>query len=217
MKRMADLNEITDGKFYGLNDMVRANCGDCVGCSHCCHVVGSSIVLDPYDIFRLTTGLSCSFDELLAKHIELNMVDGIILPNLRVDEVTGCTFLDDKGRCSIHALRPGFCRIFPLGRYYTEQSFCYILQIHECPKNRTKIKVKDWIDTPELKRNQEFINDWHYFLEALSTKLSDGCPMDTQRQVQHYLLHLFYRTPYQAEENFYDQFALRLAKARTLI
>ncbi len=26
MKRNVDLNEITDGRFYGLNDLVRAGC-----------------------------------------------------------------------------------------------------------------------------------------------------------------------------------------------
>lgn len=218
MKRMVNLNEITDGKFYTLNDMVRADCQDCRGCSQCCRGMGHSIILDPYDFFRLCTGLACSFDELLSGPAELNLADGIILPNLRMDPKKNCcVFLNEQGRCSIHTLRPGFCRIFPLGRYYTDRSFCYILQTKECPKKRSKIKVSRWIDTPDLKKNQQFINDWHYFLEDLSSKLAEDCPPDTQKQVQHYLLHLFYRTPYQAETDFYDQFSVRLEKARTLI
>ena len=56
MKRDIDINEISDGKFYGPNDMVKADCGDCKGCSACCQGMGESIVLDPYDIYRLTTG-----------------------------------------------------------------------------------------------------------------------------------------------------------------
>ena len=33
MKRDIDINEISDGKLYGPNDMVKADCGDCKGCT----------------------------------------------------------------------------------------------------------------------------------------------------------------------------------------
>lgn len=217
MKRKVDLNEITDGKFYQLNDMVRADCQDCQGCSACCRGMGSSIVLDPYDCFRLCTGLDCRFEALLTDRLELNLVDGIVLPNLKMQGTLDCcVFLNESGRCSIHTHRPGFCRIFPLGRYYENRSFSYILQIQECPKKRSKIKVSRWIDTPELTKNQTFINDWHYFLEDLSTQLPEH-PPETIRQVQQYILHLFYVTPYLTEQDFYLQFNARMAKAKTLL
>ena len=65
MKRNVDINEISDGKLYGANDLVKADCGDCKGCSDCCHGMGESIVLDPYDVYRLTKGLNLSFEMLL--------------------------------------------------------------------------------------------------------------------------------------------------------
>ena len=49
MKRYIDLNEISDGKLYTANDLVKADCHDCKGCSACCQGMGSSIVLDPMD------------------------------------------------------------------------------------------------------------------------------------------------------------------------
>ena len=219
MKRNVDLNEITDGRLYDPNDMVRAGCADCAGCSDCCHTVGDSIKLDPYDIFRLTAGLKQSFSELLERgHIELNLVDGIILPNLRVPEGAGCTFLDENERCSIHPHRPGFCRMFPLGRYYHDQTFSYIFQINECPMEpKTKIKVEKWLDTPNLQTNQRFINDWHYFLEELSTKLFTKSTIETQKQVQLYLLNLFFVTPYDINLDFYPQFYARLEKIKPLL
>ena len=151
MKREVDLQEISDGKLYGLNDMVKADCGDCQGCSACCRGMGNSILLDPLDICRLSVNLNRTFEELLEDKIELNIVDGMILPNLRMSgEAEQCSFLDDNGRCTIHSFRPGICRIFPLGRYYENQGFQYFLQIHECKKdNRTKVKVRKWIDTPD--------------------------------------------------------------------
>ena len=32
MKRNIDMKEVSDGRFYGLRDMVKAGCGDCQGC-----------------------------------------------------------------------------------------------------------------------------------------------------------------------------------------
>ena len=32
MERNVSMDEISDGKLYGLNDMVRADCGGCKGC-----------------------------------------------------------------------------------------------------------------------------------------------------------------------------------------
>ena len=144
MKRNVDINEISDGKLYGANDLVKADCGDCKGCSDCCHGMGESIVLDPYDVYRLTKGLNLSFEMLLTDKLELNMYDGMILPNLKMaGEKEACSFLTTEGRCSIHTIRPGICRLFPLGRIYDEAGFKYFLQIHECSnQNRTKVKVK---------------------------------------------------------------------------
>ena len=99
MKRNVDMREISDGKLYGLNDMVKADCGDCKGCSACCRGMGSSIVLDPLDLYRLETGLHTDFQRLMNGYIELNVVDGIILPNLKMggsDE--SCAFLSKEGR-----------------------------------------------------------------------------------------------------------------------
>ena len=50
MKRNVSLEEISDGRLYDKNDMVRAGCGGCKGCSACCHGMGESIILDPYDL-----------------------------------------------------------------------------------------------------------------------------------------------------------------------
>jgi len=110
---LRDLQEISDGKIYGCNDMVRAACGDCAGCHACCEKMGTSIVLDPCDIWRLTNVTGKNFEQLLADTIELQVVDGVILPNLRMDgEKEQCVFLNEQGRCRIHAMRPGLCRVF---------------------------------------------------------------------------------------------------------
>lgn len=217
MERNVSLNEISDGKLYHSNDLVKADCNDCKGCSACCHGMGTSIILDPLDIYRLTGNLNCTFEELLADKIELNVVDGIIMPNLKmVEESENCAFLNEEGRCRIHAFRPGFCRLFPLGRVYENHSFQYFLQVHECKKeNKTKIKVRKWIDTPDLKNNEQFVTDWHYFLKDLQNIIKSTENDALIKNISMYVLKNFYMTPYDSATGFYEQFQERLQEGKT--
>lgn len=218
MKREVDLKEISDGKLYNANDLVKADCGDCKGCSACCQGMGESIVLDPYDIYRLTKGLNLSFEALLYDKIELNVFDGMILPNLKMaGENEACAFLNEEGRCSIHSIRPGICRLFPLGRYYENGSFQYFLQIHECKnQNRTKVKVKKWIDTPDLKQNEQFVLAWHDFVDEIQTKMMQVGDDALFKKVNMFLLQQFFIERYQ-DEDFYKQFDERLKKAKEVV
>ena len=233
MKRQVSLEEISDGRLYTRNDMVRAGCNDCKGCSACCSGMGESVILDPMDIYRLTVGLGKTFEMLMADKIELNVVDGIILPNLKMrDGTETCGFLNEQGRCSIHPQRPGICRLFPLGRYYetTEMSgdsgtngkhgkrgFRYFLQVHECPApNKTKVKIEKWMDTPELRRYEQFVCDWHYFLEDVQERLAGESDETTVKNANLFLLKLFYIKPY-GDSDFYGQFEERLAQAKEVL
>ena len=111
-------------KLYSSSDMVKADCGGCKGCHDCCCGMGDSIVLDPYDIYQMNKHLGVKFEELLNHKISLHAEEGLILPNLKMQgKEDGCAFLNEKGRCTIHAFRPGFCRLFPLGRIYEDGSF----------------------------------------------------------------------------------------------
>lgn len=219
MKREISLQDISDGKLYGLNDLVKADCNDCAGCFACCQGMGNSIILDPLDIYRLTTNMNCTVEALLADKIELNLVDGIILPNLKMSEnEERCAFLNSEGRCSIHPFRPGICRIFPLGRYYENKSFQYINQIHECPKpNKTKIKVRKWIDTPDILKNQRFITDWHYFLNHMEELVNRSKDEEEIKKLNMLVLHIFYMKPYEKEVDFYLQVKERFDLVKELL
>ena len=85
MLRDIDLNEISDGRLYTANDMVKADCMGCQGCASCCQGMGDSIVLDPYDMYRLCMGLKTTPAALLASSLELGVVDGLILPHLKMN------------------------------------------------------------------------------------------------------------------------------------
>ena len=218
MKRNVDLKEISDGRLYSSGDMVRADCRDCEGCSECCRGMGSYIILDPMDVWRLKKGIKKGFQALLEEgKIELNMADGMILPNLKMDaEREACPFLDGQGRCSVHDCRPGLCRLFPLGRYYEENGFRYFIQIHECRKqDRGKIKIKKWLGIPNLKAYENYILEWHGFLNQCEDAL-ETLSEENVRILELYVLRRFYETAYMAadENGFYEEFSARMEEVK---
>lgn len=219
MEREWNMSDISNGKLYNIDDLVKVGCKDCEGCSACCHNMGNSIVLDPYDMYQLTTGLGKTAEELLATALELGVVDGIILPNLKMQRDSGaCQFLNQEGRCSIHKYRPGFCRMFPLGRLYENQGFQYFIQLNECKaRNRTKVRIRQWLDIPEYKRYESFIGDWHFWLRKYQNHIKLGLLQGEKlKQVNLHLLTVFFLTPYSMEQDFYQQYEQRRESIKAL-
>lgn len=232
MIREVDLNEISDGRLYELNDMVKADCHECHGCSKCCSSdMGQSILLDPLDVYRLMHGLGRDFDSLIFRELELSLVDGLIQPHMRMsgksapvyengsdepvvhDIPVGCQFLSEDGRCSIHSIRPGICRLFPLGRVYEGGKFKYFLQKNECiSENRSKVKVSKWIDTENLELYERFVRKWHNFKEFAEKKARYAENEENAKIIMLSILSTFYSKPYEAEteEEFYPEFDARL-------
>lgn len=210
-----DLNEISDGKIYTGNDMVRVACRDCEGCHACCEEMGESILLDPYDVWRLCKATGKDFEMLLQKEIELHVVEGLILPNLAMaGEKEQCTFLNEAGRCSIHNNRPGLCRVFPLGRIYEDAEIRFFLQPNACQKtDRTKIKVSKWLDTPEWKKNEQFLLAWHSLRKRMEEHICNAQDEQTTKTINMFMLNLFFIKPYDTGIDFYGQFDERLAQA----
>ena len=213
MRREIDLREVSDGKLYDVNDMAKLGCQDCEGCSACCRGMGESIILDPLDVFRITSYLDRCFEEMLNNEFELNVVDGIILPYLNMGENEVCPFLNKSGRCDIHPSRPGICRIFPLGRYYDNHDFKYFLQKNECAKKkRTKVKVGKWVDVPDYEKNKEFLIKWHYFLNDVENSMNQKNDINYSKQCCLLILRLFSMNPYDSDRDFYEQFEERMTK-----
>lgn len=220
MLRNVNLEDISDGRLYEENDMVKAYCNGCRGCHACCENMGSSIILDPLDVFRLCRATGKNFQGLLGDELEVNVVDGLVLPNIKM-KAGKCPFLNQEGRCSIHKERPGFCRLFPLGRYYTEDGFKYFLQVHECKmEGRSKVKVSKWIDTENLARYTKYINDWHTMTrdmqKLLINSLQNGEDEVAKNQAM-LVLQVLYMGIYDDKRDFYEQFDARIAHIRQLL
>jgi len=207
------MNDIQFEKLYGNNDMVKVGCHDCKGCSDCCQDMGQSIWVDPYDVYQLTTQLGKNFEVLLANEVELHVEDGLILPNIRMagEGVPACSFLNEEGRCSIHSFRPGFCRLFPLGRNYDGDRLSYFLLEDACPvKNKSKMKINKWLNTPRIKEYEGFLVRWHALTKGLRGFYTENAAEEAViKAVNMQFLQIFYLTPYD-NTDFYPQFDNRM-------
>ena len=208
------LNEISDGKLYDIEDMVKADTCGCNGCSDCCNDVGDLVVLTPFDIYEMTTYLNTDFDKLLGDKILLRENNKITLPYLKMqDENKNCSFLDKNGRCTIHLKRPNICRLFPLGRAYQDNDFKYFLQVDNCPKDELKdVKVSQWINIENYNENKKFILEWYKFIKALTFRLKFVRDEDEIENINQILLDSFYRV--KIDNDFYKSFEELLPKVK---
>lgn len=197
-------------KFMTGRDMAKLSCQDCAGCADCCKGMGTSVVLDPYDVMLLKLGLGSSFEELMQDRIQLHMENGLILPSLGMNgREEACTFLDENGRCSIHSFRPGLCRLFPLGRDYSAGHLQYFLLEDACSKkNRSKIKIEKWLDLADLAQHEQFLTQWHFFLGRMRQRMEDGDDAGRQALAMQ-LLVFFYQQDF-PRDHFYEAVQQRM-------
>ena len=221
MRRDVDIDEISDGRRYSAEDMVKISCNDCSGCSSCCHDTADTIFLDPYDIYNLRLATGLDFMGLLNnEYIEMKVRDGMIYPKLKpTSSNKACGFLSDQGRCKIHPYRPGICRLFPMGRIYENGSFSYFLQVNECPhENKSKIKLKKWLGIPDLKKYESYILAHHDFCRDIEEKIASlgasGNADEAIKNLNLTCLNLLYIKPYDSED-FYSDYYARLEALKT--
>ncbi len=213
MKREGDLAALTDGKLYRNSDMAKLGCNDCAGCFDCCRGMGNSVVLDPYDVWRLEQGLGIPFLQMVGNQVMLSVVDGLVLPSLNMESTGKCLFLNEAGRCSIHEFRPGICRLFPLGRYYHDGGFSYVLMTGECKvENRSKVKIEKWLGEPNLKAYEQFVMQWKDILEKTRKQLVQTTDLEQQKQISMSLFQKYYLPPY--GDDFFVEFGVKEEKMK---
>lgn len=219
MKRFVNLEEISDGKLYNADSMVRIDTCGCINCHACCSQMGETIALDPLDIFNISKAIEMTQNEVILKYAVLNIEEKIVLPYLRFNkESDSCYFLNKEGRCSIHTARPGICRLFPLGRYYhADNKFSYFLQVNECTySTKIKTKVSKWLEIDDLKKYEEYISSWHEFIMFFRRKLSQINDNEIVKQLNTYVLKILFMNQYTSSD-FYIEFYDRLGKIKSLI
>jgi len=113
---MIETEDRLEGSRLQLDERFRFRCGPGLPCfNSCCR--DKRLPLFPYDMLRLRQGLSLPSQEVLARHVELELDPGSGWPALRIKLLADgrCPFVGEQG-CQVYADRPACCRIFPLAR-----------------------------------------------------------------------------------------------------
>lgn len=210
MKRNLSFEEISDGKRYKASDCVKTDTHGCAGCHECCETTEDTIFLDPFDIYMLSKATGKTFTEMLESEITLKVTEGLIVPTLNKKKKGPCVFLSPDFKCEIHEYRPGFCRLFPLGRIWNEDgSFDYFIQVHECPcEDKGAIPVREWLSVDEIDKYEGFVRAWHtltHDIKELSLQANDAALKASNMK----MLQAFFIEPYDTEKDFYSQFYSR--------
>jgi len=213
-----------DGKEYRYTDEAPIGCDDCNNCSSCCHMMGDTIIQDPYDLWlfssnmRLAGGIPVTFDILISEDgpWELSVQEGLILPNLKMVEEGRCAFLNEAGRCSIHKIRSGFCRLFPLGRGFREdgQIIYYVLNKElGCEKLKgpgDMVSIHKWLGYSDIDKYESFCSKWHDIKKNMKESV-EKLSLEEAQKLQAKFLDHFYVKSYKAgnEREFWDAFNRR--------
>ncbi|MBR3307796.1 MAG: YkgJ family cysteine cluster protein [Lachnospiraceae bacterium] len=211
MERNVMIEEISDGKYYTSEDLVKADAHGCKGCSWCCENMCDTIFLDPYDLYSVCKGLGKDFTALMLEgYLDIGLYDLISMPHIK-DNGAGCGFLSAEKRCTIHSFRPGICRLFPLGRFYHDDTFSYILQTHECRiEDREEVKVRDWLEIEELEAYEEYVLRWHTLVKNISEFMKEPAEPGVKRNIHVMFLKKFFETPYDLTQDFFPQIYARI-------
>lgn len=214
-----------DGKEYMHTDEAPVGCDECSNCSSCCHMMGDTIIQDPYDLWlfssnmRLAGGIPVTFEILISEDgpWELSVQDGLILPNLKMVDDGRCAFLNENGRCSIHKIRSGFCRLFPLGRGFEENgSIKYYVLNSElgCEKLKgpgSMVSIKEWLGYEDVEEYEKFSWEWHKLKDNVKESLANEPPQNFGT-IQAKFLDCFYVRQYSASNSreFFVRFKERI-------
>ena len=67
---------------------------------------------------------------------------------------------------------------------------------------------------PDVKRYEQYIIDWHYYLKDLQEYAMDFSHGEQIQKISMYILRQFYLLPFNENGDFYQEFYERLAAAK---
>ena len=216
MKTNVDLSTLSDGKIYELFDLAPTDTQGCTGCSECCHGIGETAQLNPYDVYAIGKALNLQFDDLINYRIQIQPFNRFKMPYLKMmGSNERCSFLNNSGRCEIHAHRPDVCRLFPLGRAYSQDDFAYFFQPDACVKtDLLPITVSKWISIDRYEENRVFLLNWRQVLKAFDFKLRFVYDTAEKETLMNDFLAAFYGDLLASEDDFYGAYYKALPEAK---
>jgi len=166
--------------------------------TRCCYDL--TLMLMPYDIYRLKKALGMSSKEFLSTYTSVHLGPGTGVPVVTVKMVEPslkCPFLQEGKGCTVYEDRPGACRTYPLARMARRsgdtgkvEDFYYIVKESDCQGFRDcrTWTVQEWIAHEGLEPYNEF-ND--LFNELLCAKNRTGIGQLTADQIEIFYMGVY--------------------------
>lgn len=210
---------IEDLNFVEMDDEVSFHCS---ACGSCC-IDRDDILLNAYDVYRISKYLDLSQDVFLAMYCDVYIGQTSNLPVVRLDPVGDhqiCRFLLGH-KCAIHSVKPSVCALYPLGRAAAPDTgeIKYILQPVGCNDTGEKIKVSDFLENAGItEESNEIYKIWGKMLKfasAITPKAGDKLDDNTRNRLYNLLMQMLY-TNYDYETPFIQQAKIRLSQLESI-
>ncbi|OCC15255.1 hypothetical protein DBT_1378 [Dissulfuribacter thermophilus] len=163
--------------------------------TQCCYDL--TLMLMPYDIYRLKKALGMSSKEFLERYTSVHVGPGTGIPVVTV-KMEGpylkCPFLEEGKGCTVYNDRPGACRAYPLARIAQRShetgeidEYYYVVRESDCRgfKDCKSWTVEEWVQHEGLSEYNEF-ND--LFSELIHAKNKSGVGQLNADQIEMFYM-----------------------------
>lgn len=185
----------------------------CTQCGECCRN-RHDILLSPYDLFRIAGFLKENISSVIEKYCEVYIGQDSRLPVVRAKpkiHQAVCPFLRN-GKCSIHAVKPAVCALFPLGRIIRpDVGVQYVLQEVSCNADKTPVKVKDFLAQFGLKESETPAIMWGEIISRLALGKQQKLSQTVDDRLNE-MIFLFLYLHYDTAQDFLQQLAENIQK-----
>ncbi|SHJ58061.1 hypothetical protein SAMN02745136_00445 [Anaerocolumna jejuensis DSM 15929] len=203
----------------GLDDIFQFSCLE--SCKGQCCKNNDTIILNPFDIFRIAKHFNQPISEVIKDNCEYYHGSDSRLPIMSIRRRTGdgsCRFLR-MGKCTLHGTcKPISCRIYPLGRYHmpgSDEGYMYFLQQITCGGKETQT-VRDWIDADTIGEIDRMSLAWGKAVLELSTYLRSINNPEHLKMAQRAVMIATY-VSYDTDIDFVEQLEGNLDKLQLVL
>jgi Fe-S-cluster containining protein len=230
-EKLQEIAENLDQMSLGLDDTFRFKC---YGCGKCCKN-REDILLSPKDLFNIASALGKTTKDVVESICDCYIGGSSRIPIVRLQPVGKnmvCPLLKDN-RCSVHALKPAVCALYPIGRFVKcdEQGkmadpsnmpdISYLLNPVQCGGHRNNT-VRSWLESFDLDPYDPYYIRWTGFFMDVSNYIrglesaQHKIPREGFAAIWSILDHLLYQN-YDIAQEFMQQFEANITKAKELI
>ena len=193
----------------GIDDRFETSCQNCNGY---CRKSNVTIILNPYDIYRVSKELNVKVPDFLNNYCTISPGFQTKLPVVQLNRAAkGKCILLRNGVCKAEKGKPLACSLYPLDIFMDnniESTKFFVNKVngHGAP---VTYKVRQWLEMNKMDSYQEFKHLWFELLQkasALRLEMLEYVGFERTIQLENQIIiHLMYGA-YDTNKDFFAQF-----------